>query len=77
MRKRTPDRLTNAAVSGQVAPILSKERAMESRAGAEVNTSLSDYDEPFVMTVTNNVGGTIQGDNGSGINLDGSMPRRL
>jgi hypothetical protein len=39
--------------------------------GAEVNTSDSDFDQPFTMTITNNVGGTIQGDNGSGINLDG------
>jgi hypothetical protein len=39
--------------------------------GQEVNTSDSDFDQPFIMTITNNVGGTIQGDNGSGINLDG------
>ena len=39
--------------------------------GQEVNTSDSNYDQPFTMSITNNAGGTIQGDNGSGINLDG------
>jgi len=29
------------------------------------------YDLPFTMSITNNSGSTIQGDNGSGVNLDG------
>jgi hypothetical protein len=35
------------------------------------NTSLAVNGGAYAMSVTNNLGGTIQGDNGSGINIDG------
>jgi len=31
----------------------------------------SGYDLPYTMTITNNTGSTIKGDNGSGVNIDG------
>jgi hypothetical protein len=39
--------------------------------GTDVDTADSGYDKPFTMSVTNNAGGTITGNNGSGINIDG------
>jgi hypothetical protein len=39
--------------------------------GTDVDTADSGYDKPFTMSVTNNTGGIITGNNGSGINIDG------
>ena len=39
--------------------------------GQEVDTAKGGYNQNYALTVTNKTGGTIKGDNGSGINIDG------
>ena len=39
--------------------------------GQQIDTAKGGYNLDFALSVTNNTGGTIQGDNGSGINIDG------